>query len=111
MKVFRQSVAIVLVFLVCNMYLFPVAAMAKVKNKTDHTIEIKAPQSRLSPEIIMLTEKGSDRAGWIEKHKWWVLIGLAVIAGGAVFSSDSGGSDGNSDDDNNVGFGTISGKW
>lgn len=52
---------------------------------TKHTLEIRS-----TPEIP-ITKKSDE--SWLMRYKWWVVGGLALIAGGVVYRPDASESD------------------
>lgn len=107
------------VFLMIHIGFLPLGSMAEMNQSVSQNNEIDAPQSRLSPEVINPSKKGSNLSGWIAKHKWWLLAGLTIVAGGAIVASSSSSDsnvsspedNGDSSTDDNNNFGQISGEW
>jgi len=105
MYFFKAGVAVILTLLMIMLNCTTVIA-SSVTNDQNEKITVHEPKSRTSATKDFPGKGGNT---WL-----WVLLGVAVVAGGAAAlagsGSDSGGSGGSSDSPT-AETGSISGSW
>jgi len=94
MCLMRKLFIAVLIVLTFNLYL-PCTAMTQERYaKAD--VPAHPPKSWSTPEIKIKEEK-PKKGNWINRNKWYLMLGLVVLAGGAaaaVGGSDNGSGGG-----------------
>ncbi len=54
---------------------------------------VNKPVARLSPEIPIQSDADEKPVGWFGKYKWWLALGVTVVAGSVAAALGSGGGD------------------
>ncbi len=99
MYLLKRPFIAVLIVLTFNLYLPSIAMTQEQYAKAD--VPAHPPKSWSTPEIKIKEEKPKKKGNWISRNKWYVMLGLVVLAGGAAAIGGSGGGDnGNGGEDN-----------
>ncbi len=105
MQVLKKVFILLLLFVTINVHLPRITLSQEIYPVGN--IEESSPKSISTPEVDLPGKKTEAKRSWLSRNKWWVLFGLAAVAGGVAAAGGGGGSG----EDPHTTVGSIKASW